>query len=181
MLTIIDNSGFFSRYFPHRCNVEWNHLDQRLFICSYSGTLKNAYPLSYIDLGLITLDFSIDKKFCSFFVCTLNVKLLKMLSLEYKLVGLVSHFFHSLFACVISTPINRAWRSVWIFLLVTYIWKGCSICRQYEEIGQHIKNSYKFSLELTTSFFLWVALLIIGHRCPQPVKRRTWIPAVHHK
>lgn len=40
----------------------------------------------------------------------------------------------------------------------------------YGEISQHIKNSYKFSLELATSSTYRVTLLIIGHRCPQSVR-----------
>ena len=45
-----------------------------------------------------------------------------------------------------------------------------TVGRQYEEIGQHIRNSYKFSLELVTSSAYGVTPLIIDRRCLSSVK-----------
>lgn len=48
-----------------------------------------------------------------------------------------------------------------------------TVGQQYGEVGQHIRNSYKFPSELATSSTYGAALLITGHRCPQSVKERT--------
>ena len=48
-----------------------------------------------------------------------------------------------------------------------------TVGRQYKEIGQHIKNSYKFSLELVTSYAYGVTPLIIDHRCLSSMKECT--------
>lgn len=83
-------TGFFSRYFPHRCiqsEIIW-------ILCSvYSGAFTRYPSLSCIDLVMVTLDLGSPVDFC--------IAVLKILSLECKPVGLVSHFFHSLFACII--------------------------------------------------------------------------------
>lgn len=54
---------------------------------------ENISPSLHINLAGITLDLGSSVDFC--------IAALKMLSPEYKPVELVSHFFHSLFACVI--------------------------------------------------------------------------------